>query len=291
MNVLVIGNPIAGGGRAARKIAELGELLRAKGHAVETFLTSGAGDARTRAEALGCGVDVVVAAGGDGTLNEVLNGLHAPVTARVAFLPAGTANVTARELGLAGTCAETLRLIEEGAVRRLDIGLAGGRRFLMLASVGFDALVCAEDKKYRTGAQGVLRLVVPVLRALRHYRAPALSVSVDGAPPVAGAMVIVSKTPHYGGYFTVAREARCDSGTFEVTVFVRGSRRALLGYALGALRGTLDARPDVRRLRGARVEVCSAEPAWVELDGDFAGMTPFVATLVPGFMPFAARKP
>ena len=290
MNVLVIGNPIAGGGRAARKIAELGELLRGNGHAVETFLTSGAGDARTRAAALGRGVDVVVAAGGDGTLNEVLNGLHAPVTARVAFLPAGTANVTARELGLAGTCAETLRLIEEGAVRRLDIGTAGGRRFLMLASVGFDALVCAEDKKYRTGAQGVLRLVVPVFRALRHYRAPALSVSVDGAPPLDGAMVIVSKTAHYGGYFTVARDARCDSGTFEVTVFERGSRRALLCYAIGALRGTLDTRADVLRLRGTRVEVRSKAPAWVELDGDFAGMTPLVAELVPGFMPFAARE-
>ncbi len=288
MKVLVIGNPIAGGGKAARKIDALAGLLRARGHAAEVFLTAAAGDARARAAALEGDTDALVAVGGDGTLNEVLNGLPEPFGTPIAFLSAGTANVTARELGLDGTPEEIVRLIDAGAVRRIDVGRAGTRRFLMLASVGFDALVIEEDVRRRRKAHRFMRFAVPIVRALWRYRAPALSVTVDDAPPVGGTLAIVSKTPHYGGFFNLARGARCDSGVFEVTVCAHGSRGALVLYALAALCGCMGRLGSVTTLHGTRVAVESREPAWVEVDGESFGMTPVTFELAVGALPFLA---
>ena len=288
MKVLVVGNPIAGGGAAARKIEALAELLRARGHAVEVFLTAAAGDARARAAAPEFGADALIAAGGDGTLNEVVNGLREPFATPVGFLPAGTANVTARELGLSGTPEEIAALIEAGDARRIDVGRAGGRRFLMVASVGFDALVVAEDARRRAKSQRFTRFAVPILRALWRYRAPALTVTVDDAPPVKGALAIVSKTRHYGGLFSLALEARCDSGVFEVTVCARGSRPALVLYALAALCGRMERLGGVRTLRGIRVAVESEAPAPVEVDGEPFGTTPATFELAAGALPFLA---
>lgn len=288
MKVLVVGNPIAGGGQAAGKIEALAGLLRAGGHTAEVFLTAAAGDARARAAALEPGTDALVAAGGDGTLNEVLNGLREPFGMPIGFLPAGTANVTARELGLDGTPEEIVRLIDAGAVRRIDVGRAGARRFLMLASVGFDALVIEEDVRRRRSAHRFVRFAVPIARALWRYRAPALSVAVDGGPPVSGTLAIVSKTPHYGGFFNLARGARCDSGLFEVTVCARGSRAALVVYALAALCGRMERLGSVRTLRGTRVAVEAGEPVPVEVDGESFGTTPVTFELAPGALPFLA---
>jgi len=154
MRILIIGNPVAGRGRAARRITALELHLCRAGHEVEVFLTETGGDARRRASQVRDGIDRIVVVGGDGTLNEVLNGLPDPAKTPLLLLPMGTANVLARELGLPRQPEQAAGLIDRGVVRRLDMGSLGNRRFLALASAGFDAMVTQDLCTRRRGVLG-----------------------------------------------------------------------------------------------------------------------------------------
>ena len=151
MRVLVIGNPVSGGGRSGRLLERLVRSLEQKGHAVDVFLTEGAGEARRRAEQLEAGADRLVVVGGDGTLNEVLNGLPDPSRIPLTQLATGTANLLAHDLRLPFSVSGMTRLLENGSVRRLDMGLARDRRFLLVVSAGFDAMVTHEVQANRSG--------------------------------------------------------------------------------------------------------------------------------------------
>ncbi len=291
MRLLAIGNPVAGGGQAVRLITETTELLKARGHRCETFLTGAVGDARQRVSRLDPACEAIVVAGGDGTLNEVVNGLEDPPQLPIAFMSAGTGNVIGCELGLAGTPAEVVQAIETGSTRRLDVGRAGARRFLMLASAGFDALVTEEVQKTRRGTFWRGAYAYPILRALVRYRPPKLTVAVDDQEALSGALVIVSKTPYYGGIFMIARRARCDSGHFDVCVFRRAGFLNLARIALSGLRNTMRRVPGITYVTGRHVEITADRPTAVELDGDYFGSTPLTLDLEPAALAmFVPRK-
>lgn len=292
MRVLIIGNPIAGRGRARERIAALEALLRERGHEVEVHLTRGAGDGGRRASGIDAGrpvtvPDRLVVAGGDGTVNEVVNGLSDPSSVPIALLPMGTANVLAHELGLPRSVAGVAEVVERGRARRLDLGVARGpwgeRRFLAVLSSGFDAMVVRELHRNRTGTMGYLKYVVGVLRQVGRYRPPRLRVSVDEVHGLEGAMVVVSKTRNYGGIFRIADRASCDSGVLDVCVLRRGGLAWLAWYGVGALCGGLSGRGGVHYLTGRRVSIdCAAGPVPVEVDGDDLGDTPVSIGIRPG---------
>ncbi len=127
MRVLIIGNPIAGVGRAGRRVGELGRLLQDRGCEVTTRLTRGPGEARAFAESVG-----------DGTIYEAVNGLADPSGTPIAILGVGTANLLARDLNLPRTPQGVADLIHHGRTRMLDLGLIGGkRRFSRLPAPGW----------------------------------------------------------------------------------------------------------------------------------------------------------
>lgn len=282
MRIYIIGNPIAGAGKASRLIKKAKKLLEGAGYKVEILLTGGPGEASRKVQALAPAADVLFVVGGDGTLNEVVNGLSDPSEVPIAFLPAGTGNVVACELGLTSDPKAVAASIRAGRVRKMDMGLAGGRRFLMVGSVGFDALVTEQVAKMRRGKLGFKRYLIPILRTIRKYRPPELVVRLDGSKTVEGSLLIVTKTPYYGGIFTVARSASCDSGWFDVCVLRNGSVSSLIRCYSAAYRDRLPRCPGVRFFRAKRVEVTAAEPTSVEVDGDFLGTTPVVFKLIPG---------
>ena len=160
-------------------MAGLLQGLRRRGYLVETFLTNSPGDAGRRARDIEADVDVLVVVGGDGTLNEILNGLPDPSRTPLAHLPTGTASVLGRELGLPKRAEDLIQILEGGHLRRLDMGLLGEGRFLTVASVGLDAMVTDEVRRQRGGTLGYFGYLLPILRALQHYHPPELKVSVD----------------------------------------------------------------------------------------------------------------
>jgi YegS/Rv2252/BmrU family lipid kinase len=291
MKVLVIANPAAGAGRGRERTRQLVRALEARGHAVERFSTRRAGDARRRvAEAEGA-VECIVAAGGDGTLNEVVNGLADPSRTPLVPLALGTANMLAGALGIPGEPAALAEMIERGAVRRIDLGRVGGSRFLGVVGVGFDALVTEAVRRTRRGTLGYPGYALPILRTLASYRAPRLRVRLDGEKPVVCGFAIVAKLRNYGGLFAVTPDAEPDSGKLHICLFHDASIPGLVRIVLPAWRGTLGARDDCTVAAASRIEIESeGEPVSVQLDGDAWGATPTEIRLEPRVVPMLVPR-
>jgi YegS/Rv2252/BmrU family lipid kinase len=291
VKVLVVANPAAGSGRGRERTEVLVRRLEARGHAVERFATRAPGDACRRvAEAEGA-VDCIVAAGGDGTLNEVVNGLADPSRTPLLPLALGTANMLAGALGIPRDPVVLAELIERGALRRIDLGLAGGSRFLGVAGVGFDAMVTEAVRRTRRGTLGYPGYALPILRTLRGYRAPRLRVTLDDRAPEACGFLIVAKLPNYGGLFAVTPDARPDSGHLDACLFRDASFGGLVRIVRPAWQGRLALRNDclVTSAHRIRIETEDGSPASVQLDGDAWGKTPVdlsvEARVVPMLVP------
>jgi YegS/Rv2252/BmrU family lipid kinase len=286
VRILVVCNPISGGGRAGGLGAELAQRLEAAGHAVDLYRTTSRGDARERAARVDSDLDRIVVVGGDGTINEVLNGLPDPERIPLTQLATGTANLLAHELRLPYSAEAMSRLLGNGTIRRLDLGLAGDRRFLMVTSAGFDAMVTLEAQGQRRGTMSYARWVPSIVRVARRYHPPRLEVQVDDAAPVACEMVIVSNIRNYGGLFTAADLASPDSGHLDICALERAGIPALVGATWSAFfRRGLSDHPGVRYMTGRQIRIRADETVPVEVDGDPAGMTPVDISVLPRVVP------
>ncbi|WP_051329165.1 diacylglycerol/lipid kinase family protein [Geminicoccus roseus] len=264
--VLVIHNPTAGG-RRAEKVAQLADLLRSTGIEVEVQATTGAGDAeRIAREAVASAdrPDVVVAAGGDGTVNEVANGLLGS-DLPLALMPIGTVNVLARELGLGPSVAETARAIRGGQIGLVWPGLANGRAFLLMAGIGFDAAVVAAVSPALKRRFGQLAYLIAAARLWWNWQPGEQVLEADGVSHRA-ASAIVARCRLYAGSFVGAHAARLDEPDLHLVLFERGSRLAALGYALALATRQLHRWPGVRHLRILKSQVDGRQ--MIQIDGD-----------------------
>ena len=283
---MIIGNPVAGTGRAERSIVELEEALRRRGCGVETFRTKARGEAVELARRVDADVDCLVVAGGDGTIHETVNGLADPARTPMAILRVGTANILAKDLEIPESAESLADLIVRGKTRRLDLGLLGtGTRFLMVVSCGFDAAVIRSIHENRRSRGGAWGYPLPILRTMARYRVPHLCVQVDGAAPIEGAMVVIANTRTYAGIMSVADRALPDSGHFDVVVFPRGSVRSLLHYAWASWRRRVSQLQEVAYVTGASVRIESQHETDVEVDGEYYGTAPVDMKLQPGAVP------
>ena len=274
-------NPIAGAGTGRALAADLRARLEARGHRVEVV---------ERAGALGA-PDRIVVVGGDGTLNDVVNALPDPGAIPVAQLALGTANMLARELHLPRTPEGVAALVEADVVRRIDVGTANGRRFLMNASCGFDARVVEAIARRRRGSLGFRGYARPILEALRGYREPRLAVRIDGGPPHAAALAIVTNVRTYGGLFTLAQGARCDSGRLVACLFERARVRDLARIAAAGLTGRVGRLRGVGFYEARALRIEAPEPVPVQVDGDWRGATPLEITVQPRVLPLLVPGP
>jgi diacylglycerol kinase family enzyme len=239
------------------------------------------------AEAARAGVHLVVAVGGDGTLNEVVNGV-APLRAEwpvtVGAVMTGRGRDACRNLGLVRDPRQAVRRLAEGRVVSRDLGLAvwpGGRRlFLSCVGAGFDAVV-AERAGGRGGGLIYLRAV---LSSLRDYRAVPVAVASAGGKEWTGpaASVVVCNGASFGGGMRIAPGARPDDGLLDV-VLLGGLGRAELALWLPTVYwGGHLANSKIRTWRAPAVRVSSGEPLPVELDGELGARTPLDVTILPG---------
>lgn len=273
--ILVIYNPAAGQWRQRRLRTTLA-ALRGLGCNITLFATGKPGDAQAKAASLSASeCDVVVAAGGDGTINEVANGLAEAqgVIPPLAIIPLGTANVLAQEIGLRGNPRAIARAIAGQNRMNVHLGAANGRYFLMMAGVGFDAHVVANVDlalKRRTGKIAyVLETLVQGLR----YGFPPCHVTVDGYGFDA-CSVVVCNGRHYGGPFVAAPKASLTEPAFEVCLLERGGWRHVIRYGIALVLGRLSALPDVKILTGHRIHIEGEAGLPVQGDGDIIAHLP-----------------
>jgi diacylglycerol kinase (ATP) len=285
--LLVVFNPTAGRRRQGRLAATLRHLQSA-GCDLALRETTARGDAERfarEAAALtnGAAADLFVVAGGDGTINEAVNGLIAarngvPLPA-LAVVPLGTANVLAQEIGLSTVPAAIARDIAAGLPRAIHIGAANGRCFTMMAGAGFDAHVVAGVSPALKRRLGKLAYVLESVRQLFRFGFPRYRVTIDGSVHDA-ASVIVAKGHFYGGRFVCAPEARLEAPEFQVCLFERGGRWNAVRYALALALGRLPRLGDYRIVGGRSVVIEGPPGDPVQGDGDIIARLPVCIELV-----------
>ncbi len=290
-NIIIIGNPVAGSGSTVRKARYLENLLRSRSHRVEVFLTNRPGDATSRARDIDSSYDRIVVAGGDGTVNEVLNGLREPFSVPLVHFGTGTANQLANHLKIPKKTSDLVPLIENGTTQMVDIGVVGDHRFLLQTSSGFDAIVTkvlAEEPKV---CSGYLAYLMPILRAIyRHNRLTDLDVQIDGRAPIKSRGVIITKVSHYGGLFVFCPNASMQTGAFDICLFQERKLWTHLCSFLAALLRLTPYVPWISHARGTRVSVDAPFPTPVQIDGTYVGTTPIEVRLIPRCLPVIVGK-
>ena len=305
-SLLIVRNPRARRAPSEAALREAARSLRAAGVAVELRSTTAPGHAgELAAEAARDGVELLAAAGGDGTIHEVVNGLAGSETALTA-IPAGTGNVWAREAGIPRNAGRALAWIASARRVRIDLGRAGfegpdgargERLFLLMCSTGLDA-----DAVRRIGGGGwAKRWLGPVPYALhgteRLLRAPSVytRIAVEGSEEAAIErpllFAIAGNTRLYGGVARLTGDARADDGLLDLAAFCGGglaSRLTLgprvLARAFGrGLRGSLAPRAggSAEYLRGAAIRIEPDTALAVQADGEYLGQTPLTLSVEP----------
>ena len=277
--LLIIFNP-ASGWRRRRHFEAVLARLRQRGCLAQVRETTGRGDAeRWAAAADPDRFDALVVAGGDGTVNEAISGLKGS-RLPLAVLPLGTANVLAAELGLGADPDAIARTIAEGGARPVTVGIANGRRFLLMAGAGFDAQVVATVDLRVKRWFGKIAYGLAILRQLGDYRFPSYRVTLDGVPHEA-ASVLVTNAHFYGGSFIAAPAANLESPNFEVGLFERSGRVAAIGYALALALGFLPRLRSYRIHQARRVEIEGPAGEPVQADGDIIARLPVRIEALP----------
>ena len=284
--VLVIFNPVAGRPRGRqRRLSRALQRLEALGVAYEVATTEYAGHARTLAAAA-AGFDIIAVAGGDGVINEVVNGLLGRADPpALAIIPLGTANVLAWEIGLrALSPVAAAEAIAWGQPRAAHLGVANGRGFCLMAGVGFDALVVANVDPMWKRKLGKLAYALETLRQIARYRPAFYDIDIDGAVYRASSAVVCNGR-YYGGRYVCAPEASLDKPMIEVCLFLQAGRWHVLRYAWGLLSGRLKHFPDVPVIEARRVAVRPVDAgqsgAPVQGDGDIIAASPVEIAVSP----------
>ncbi len=290
--ILLIRNPTAGR-RRRRLVAAVVRLVRAEGWRVDQVDTEAPGDARRLAET--CDAErysIIAVAGGDGTINEVVNGLahRRNGSPALAIVPLGTANVLAHELGLQARAAEVANTMIAGRELLVRPGEAtnGGapRCFSLMAGAGFDAKVVAGVSARMKRRFGRAAYLWRSLIETRRYRPVRYAVEVDGRRYEA-ASVIVSRARMYAGPYIVAPQATLGEPLLHVCLFERWGRSHTLRFGLALLMGRLPRAGGYRVVTGRDVTISVLSDAGelgqqpVQIDGDDALTLPVSIAVAP----------
>jgi diacylglycerol kinase (ATP) len=288
--LLAIANPISGRGRARRLLPHLDELAHASGATIDVELTTAAGHGRELAShAREKGYNGVIAVGGDGTVNEIVNGLG-PFGLPLMVVPQGTGNVLAKELRASRRPLDYVKTLREWRVGSRDLGrLQDGRLFSCFVGAGFDGQ-CTRALAEREGAIHMAQYVPIMWRAVRESDFTTLRVQGDDRSESGASYALVSITPEYGGPMWLTAKARPDDGRFDVlTVHERITPLALVKLVAFAMLRRMGSVRSTSFFRTTRVRIEAEEEVPIQVDGDFAGFLPFEAEIIPGGLSYFRR--
>lgn len=305
-NALLIYNPTSGRKRRRRfaEVERAAQILKQAGIRAELAATTGAGTATTIAQqAVEAQRGMVVACGGDGTINEIVNGL-AKSNVPMAVLPAGTANILAKELRIPWDIPQAARLIAGGIVRRIALGLAvpmngktsmskgQGRYFLSVAGAGPDGAIVNGvngDLKKNTGE---FAYWVEGFRQLVNYRFPEIRIRSDDEERKA-TIIVIGRTVHYGGPFKITTGANLFKNQFEFLINSRRSRLSYLACLPALWLGTLRQMKGIETWKAAETlcEPANGDAVYAQVDGEPVGALPMAFRIVPDALSIVTPAP
>ncbi|HLZ22653.1 MAG TPA: diacylglycerol kinase family protein [Ktedonobacterales bacterium] len=283
----IIVNPQSGSMRLPWAMHELEQTawwLTRAGLPTEVCLTKYPGHAVELArEAVRANMDIVVAAGGDGTVNNVLQELAGHTTA-LGVLPLGTVNVWAREMGIPLNLTQARNVLVHGVRRRVDLGRAGSRYFLMMAGIGFDAEVALRVERSwlkRLGLKLLDYLATASALTITHQPTKIWMRSDGKRRSVQSLMIIIGNTRLYGGKLSFATHAVADDGLLDLVVVGGGGLRHRAGVVLRAVLRRPARGPQVRYSRIHTIRLESNTEVPVQVDGEVIGTLPMTFSIAP----------
>ena len=276
---LLLINPSAGGGRAADLIGEATAAMDAAGLTHRTVLTTGLEHGVEAAlEAAGRG-EVCVVMSGDGLIGQV-GGALAGSGGVLGVIPGGRGNDFARALGIPSEVAAAVEVLARRHTGTIDVGEVDGRRFVGIASCGFDSDANRIANESRMG--GNLVYAYAALRALLFWKPARFTIAIgERRTRVEGYSVIVANSAAYGGGMYVAPDARLDDGEFDVVTIAKVGKLRFLGNLPKVFKGTHVRNEEVQVVRAARLSVSATRPFAVYADGEHLTDLPADLRVIP----------
>ncbi|QDT52871.1 Diacylglycerol kinase [Caulifigura coniformis] len=286
-------NPSSGSGKGARQLLRLIRALKKHGLRPRLFSRRADLEAAVRNPLRRPALRAIVAAGGDGTVIDVVNRFPGHP---IAVLPLGTENLFARALGLTCDGERLAGIIAAGTVSRFDCARANGRRFLVVASTGFDAEVIHLAHARRTGRIRRWFYALPITTALARYPFPPVTVQFDDDPtPHTACLVLVANLSRYALGLPIAPHASGHDGLLDVCLFQCPGRWRLFRDLMAVLRGTHLKERHVVMRQAKRIVIAGEQPVCVQIDGDPAGQIPVTIEIEPSaievFTPGEVQSP
>lgn len=309
--IAAIVNPCAAGGRTARRWPELQNLLETSLGTVTTKFTPAPGAAALIArEFLREDYDLLIAVGGDGTINEVANGFfeHDQLIrpdARLGILPLGTGGDFRRTLQIPSNPSQAVEILAKGIPLRIDVGKVSfqanrgacdSRYFVNMVSFGMGGLVAARSSNAFRRLGGKAAFLWATAAAFFSYRGRQVKLKLDGAPdeaPFFVTNVAVGNGQFHGGGMRPCPTAKLDDGTFEVTVIEYTGAMDLIRNLPMLYSGEIYQHPKVHHLRAKSLAAESADSTHIEVDGESLGTLPLQVSILPERLPVlvAASSP
>lgn len=291
----IIVNPKAAGGKAIKKLPEISAVASTIAPEYLLHVTSSIEDAHLRArEFAAMGIERIVAVGGDGTFNEVANGILASgQPAALGIVPAGTGCDLPRSLGIPGSIKDSLIFALTGDSQPMDVGLAKTttteRHFLNVAGLGFDAKIAdrAQQKKLLSGK---MAYYAALAQSLTDFGYIDVEIDVNGQQFSARAVFVsIANAQYLGGGFHLAPMASVNDGVLDLAVIGDISLPNFLKAVPSVLRGQHLSNPHWSHYTMTNARVSSATPALVQLDGEICGTSPAEFSIVPGALDIVAK--
>lgn len=271
---LVVFNPQAGRGRGHKRAQEVQAALQAAGIDYESVVSEARGHAIELAHrAALAGWELIVAAGGDGTINEVVNGLMqaeaAGVACRLGVMPIGSGNDFAACLGIPIDLRQAAQRLSLGQTRRVDVGQVNGRYFDNNVGLAFEAMIGIEAHRI-TWLRGQPQYLLAVFRAMASYPFPVVDIFKDDGDRLAKQILMISvgNNRRNGGGFLVNPDAVPDDGLLDLCIVDALPRLQILRLLPKAMKGTHRGEPAVELTRSTRLVVESTAPLPLHADGE-----------------------
>jgi len=275
MKLLVITNPLAGGGKTVHLLPKIKRWLSESPHEFSFRIPQSPEDMRSEiAKAATQGLDAVLIVGGDGTVHQALPAL-AETKIPFGFLPCGRGNDFARNIGLSTNLEKNCSLPPAPSFHEFDLPRINNAPFVSVAYVGFDAEVnkLANDQKGYFG--GTLGYIVCVLKALKNFRSFEIEITIDDYYLRERVMMVtVANAPFYGGGMKIAPDASMNDGLLNVCIVKEISKLELLWEFPKVFKGTHIYHPRIMMKSGRRIRLTSDEPRKIFADGEYAGHLP-----------------
>jgi len=264
---LMVINPVSGT-RSKRGLEDMAaNCLNAAGISLETVYTEASGDAsRFAAQAAAEGYDMVISAGGDGTVNEIAGALSHTGTA-LGILPLGSGNGFARSLGIPQDAEDALKVIVDGHSQVCDRGIINRLPFYCTFGLGFDAVV--SEKFASMKRRGRMTYVRSVLQEFINYRSQPYALSIGGSVITENAFLIaVCNAPQYGNNAYIAPQAKLSDGLLDITVVHSGSPISTAFVGVDLLTGYLDRNTQIETFKVSAATITRLNSGPVHIDGD-----------------------